>query len=164
MAAFIDPHPAVVRWIRSYRPGLSVAYNPNWPTEDEGEQRRYIVNQTVLTPYIVDEMSGLYVLKHDQVPALYVPQAQEIDHRWIVQLEANRMSGMKDLKRRMIQERMDGRRQMITDLEDNSDELMYAFKNDFGEFRFGGGRRVNPYDETKRHQDRLGRELKLPGC
>lgn len=164
MGAHVEPHPSVVRWIRSYRPGLSVVCNPNWETEEEGEQRKYIVNQMVLTPYPLDETTGLYVLKHDQVPALYVPQAQEIDRRWIFQLEANKIDKMRDFKKQMIAERMDSRRQMIADLEDHGDELMHAFKKDFGSFRTPNIKKKNAYDETRRHQDKLGRELKLPGC
>ena len=150
------PHDDVVRYIKQYNQSLSVEYNPDWVhTGDTGT--RFTICQKVL--FMEEVGDGTFVVNEKSIPVLWIPQASEIDGRWIRVLEDQRIDRF--VKRSKYADHQDHTRAAEKFVEERSDEDWWAFKNEIKDVNMSNMSSEDTYGNiTKSLQDELGRELR----
>jgi len=164
-----DPSPQVVRMIKGFDDRLDVSANKNWKPEDR-EVFRYRVTQPVLTARSIYESDkdlpeygddDIFLVRREPFTVLHCgPRADIVDRRWLGELEEGRIENARKLPEEMRKKEQAQTKQMEDAVEDEADELYWAFKKDYGNVRLPNVKAVDPSDATKKMQDDLGRELK----
>ncbi|MBW2704145.1 MAG: hypothetical protein JRF33_25275 [Deltaproteobacteria bacterium] len=164
-----DPSPQVVRMIKEYNQGLDVVANPEWK-EGDRPVLRYRVVQPVLFARSIYESSedipeygddDIFLLRREPFSVLHCgPKADLTDRRWTEELDMGKIENARKLPEQMRKRDQAHTTKMEQAVEDESDELYWAFKKDFGDVRLPNVKASDPYDATKKLQDKLGRELR----
>lgn len=145
----------VQRHIQEYRKNLIVKETKaEWVDADH----RYQIAQRIQRAMPMGACH--YCIVDHDYPVLWIPQASEIDPRWIRTLEGNRFEGRRHLAHDFREEDQAHRKIMENLAEDRADELHYYFKKQFAGYRFPNVKSHNRADDVRRFQDRHGRDLK----
>jgi len=164
------PNPRVVKWLKQYRSNLDIEYNPLCvKTIDDGEgnkityiekDRMWVVTQTVSMWQDCPEIDML-ILQNTKYPVLWVDQAQEIDWRWIQELEEARFENRKDF----IKKFKEREHQKLIDYRNTAEDWArdvgwWHFKKAFDQFNLSNYKKKDPTRKFKELRQKLGRELK----
>lgn len=160
-----DPHPNVVKHIQRWQPRFIVQVNPAAVPGEYWD--RYIICKPV--PIVRDIGGGVFCTDVEHYSVLSIPQAMEVDYRWIPMMEESRWKSRRDFDQMMRERRWNEEQAYIDEVGDWArDEGWWHFKKDIGDkYNFTnadntkpGQKYRDPYAKTMAHQDFLGRPLK----
>ncbi len=165
---FLDPHPSVLNQIRNFHPGLTVVYNPDWMTFKDGGPApnwRFMVCQMIFELEDIEPGAGIFVVRRKPFPVLGIPQASEIDNRFIQQLDANRTrTAVKKIRKHFREKKVKDREAFVDHMGDWAKEKgHYLWGKEHSDLRMSHipkADKPNPADDYKRRQDKLGRDLR----
>lgn len=145
----------VKRAIKCFDRTLDIMPNRQWAGHDIGD--RYVIAQKVKRA-VETINDDIIAITDDWFPVLIIPDAMQIDNRWFINLWANKISTVKELREKLYEEQFKQQDRVINEMKDWARyEGYWAFKKQFGEYYFPG---VRPKDPTRKHkelEDRLGR-------
>lgn len=163
------PSQQAIRMVEEYDPELTVIANPNWRAGDRPVLRYRVVKPILWARSIYESSTDIpeygdddiFLMRREPFTVLHCgPTADKADRRWLAELDLGRIENARKLPEEMRKKDQMHTAQMEQALEDESDELYWAFKKDFGDVRLPNIKASDPYDATKRLQDKLGRELR----